>query len=80
MDAQVSELVPWPSGDLVLSNVDSSGHVVEVLTPSAKTSIVEYRYMRIKVDGSLYLPTQNNLSGLEMVFYGDGDPIPLDWS
>jgi hypothetical protein len=30
--------------------------------------------------GRLSLPVQNKLPGLEMVLYGDGEPIPLDWS
>ena len=76
--AQVSKLVPWSLGDLVLNNVDSSGHVVEVLTPGAKMSLGEYRYMRSEGDGSFALPTQK--AGLELVVYGDGEPIPLDWS
>ena len=45
VDAQVNELVPWSSGDLVMNNVNSSRHVVEVLTPDAKSSLGEYRYM-----------------------------------
>jgi hypothetical protein len=59
-DAQVSGLVPWLSRDLVLNNfldnVDSSGHVVEVLTPCAKTSFTDYRYVQTEGDRSSSLP------------------------
>ena len=48
-EAQVSGLAPWHFGDLVmdnfLDNVDSSGHVVEVLTPYAKTYFAEYQFL-----------------------------------
>jgi hypothetical protein len=55
-EAQISGLVPWHFGDLVMDSVDSSGHVVEVLTPCAKMPFAEYRCVRTEGDGSFSLP------------------------
>jgi hypothetical protein len=71
--AQVSGLVPWLSEGSVLDNIVSRGHDVEELNIGALD-------MRVEGVESLSLPIQNQLSGLEMVPYGDGEPIPLDWS
>jgi hypothetical protein len=71
--AQVSGLVPWLSGGSVLDNIVSRGHDVEELNIGALD-------MQIEGVESLSLPIQNQLSRLEMVLYGDGEPIPLDWS
>jgi hypothetical protein len=73
MVAQVSGFAPWYSGGLVLENAISRGHAVEKLNPGAMDA-------RTEGVGGLYLPIQNNLLGLEMVLYEDGEPIPLDWS
>jgi hypothetical protein len=82
--AQVSGLVPWSSGDLVLGNVsdkiDNSGLVAEVLTPRAKKILEDYRLMRTVEEGSLSTNLQINSAGMELVIYADEEPIPLDWS
>jgi hypothetical protein len=70
---QVSGFASRCSGGLVLDNDVSRGHAAEELNPGALG-------VRTEGVGRCSLPVQNNLTGLEMVLYGVGEPIPLDWS
>jgi hypothetical protein len=71
--AQVSGCACRCSGGSVLEIDVSRGHAVEELNSGALG-------VRKEGVGSFSFPVQNSLSGLEMVLYGDGEPIPLAWS